>query len=193
MVEELPGRLEKGLKELLRADETVHIKLRGAFKEGLVCTNTRVIILKGGFMTGQVFGTNTFQLPYSNIAGVEVKFHLITGYFEVSAGGMQNRPKSYWSTDASVDPAKAPNCVSLNSRNQARTFREACSFILARITDVKRENSPPREASADIPSARHASQAEVLALIERLGELRSKGIISEDEFQSKKADLLSRL
>lgn len=193
MVEKLPGRLERRLKEMLRPDETVHIKLRGAFKEGLVCTNTRVIVLKGGFMTGQVFGTDTFQLPYSNVASVEVKFHLITGYFEVSAGGMQNRPKSYWSTDTSVDPAKAPNCVSLNSRGQARKFREACSFILARTTDTKRGNSPPGDAPPEVPSARHASQAEVLASIERLGDLRSKGIISEDEFQSKKADLLSSL
>ncbi|HEY6080536.1 MAG TPA: SHOCT domain-containing protein [Polyangiaceae bacterium] len=36
-------------------------------------------------------------------------------------------------------------------------------------------------------------QGDVLATLERLGALRDKGILSEQEFQAKKADLLSRL
>jgi hypothetical protein len=76
------------LSEVLEANETVHIKLKGAFKEALVCTNKRVLILKTGFMTGQTFGSNVFQSSYRNITGVQVKKHLITGYFEFSAGGI---------------------------------------------------------------------------------------------------------
>jgi hypothetical protein len=34
---------------------------------------------------------------------------------------------------------------------------------------------------------------DLLATLERLGALRDKGIVSEQEFQAKKADLLSRL
>ena len=34
---------------------------------------------------------------------------------------------------------------------------------------------------------------DVLATLERLGTLRDKGIVSEQEFQAKKAELLSRL
>lgn len=52
-------------------------------------TDTRVIILKGGWMTGQLFGTDTFQCPYANIAGAEVKFHLLTG----SQGGRSRQPR----------------------------------------------------------------------------------------------------
>jgi hypothetical protein len=37
------------------------------------------------------------------------------------------------------------------------------------------------------------SQDEVLSALERLGDLRQKGILTEDEFQSKKAELLRRL
>jgi hypothetical protein len=37
------------------------------------------------------------------------------------------------------------------------------------------------------------SQEEILAALERLGQLHQKGILSDDEFKSKKAELLARL
>jgi hypothetical protein len=132
LIDKLPTRLEKALSELLEPSETIHIKLKGAFKEALVCTSKRVIILKAGFMTGQTFGSNVFQSPYRNITGVQVKKHLLTGYFELSAGGVQNRPTSYWQTGAG-SPERRENCVSLNSADAFRRFREASSFILSQV------------------------------------------------------------
>ena len=133
MIETLPQRLEKTLSETLAPGELVLIKLRGTFKEALICTSTRIIIIKAGWMTGQLFGTNTFQCPYSNIAGAQVNFNLMTGYFELSAGGMQNTPKSFWNNDKGVNAAKALNCVSLSGRERANKFRQACAFIMARV------------------------------------------------------------
>lgn len=63
----LPGRLDKLLSELLEPGEKVHIKLKDAFVEDLICTNKRVLILKAGSITGQTFGSNVFQVPYHNI------------------------------------------------------------------------------------------------------------------------------
>lgn len=93
LLEALPDRLEGELHKVLSPGEAVLLKIKGAFKEGLVCTDRRVIILKSGFMTGQTFGNNVYQEPYSNIAGVQVTFHLMSGYFELNAGGMQNSRK----------------------------------------------------------------------------------------------------
>jgi len=62
-------------------------------------------------MTGQLFGTDLFQCPYANIAGAQVVFNLVTGYFELSAGGMQNTRKSFWVSDHNVSAAKAPAVV----------------------------------------------------------------------------------
>jgi hypothetical protein len=81
MIEQIPDRLERTLRQTLMPNERVLVKLKGAFKEALVCTDARVLILKGGMMTGQIFGTDTFQCPYSMVAGAEVPFHLLTGYF----------------------------------------------------------------------------------------------------------------
>lgn len=181
LIELLPDRIEKALTELLTPGETIHVKLKGAFKEGLVCTDMRVMVLKGGFMAGQVFGNNAFQLPYSNVSGVQVVHHLVSGYFELSAGGMQNTPKSYWSSDKKSDPAKAPNCISLNSKRQREKFLEACAFILSRVDQVDSDASGRRETG------------EVFKALERLGILKESGVLSEDEFNVKKEELLKRL
>lgn len=182
-VEELPGRLETELKKVLSPGEKVLVKLKGAFKEGLVCTDRRVLILKGGFMAGQLLGNDVFQQPYGNIAGVQVVYHLASGYFELSAGGMANTRKSYWSTDKKNDPAKAPNCVSLNNKRQAERFRQACTFILEQIDAVHRVGSNPSSpAAASIPEQ-----------IEQLAGLRDKGILSANDFEAKKAELLRRM
>ena len=183
LLEGLPDRLEAELQKVLSPGEGVLLKIRGAFKEGLVCTGHRVIILKTGFMTGQAFGNNVYQEPYSNIAGVQVTFHLMSGYFELNAGGMQNSRKSYWSGDRRRDPSKAPNCVSLNNKNQAEKFRNACTFILTKIDELRRGavvNSAP--APQSIPEQ-----------ISQLAGLRDQGILSPEEFEAKKKDLLDRM
>src|ERR1035437_4528267 len=106
MIEQIAEKLERALGAALTPTEQVFVKLHGAFKEALVCTSMRVIILKAGWMTGQIFGTDMFQCPYANVAGSQVNFHLVTGYFELSTGGMQNAPKSFWNSDENVNAAK---------------------------------------------------------------------------------------
>jgi len=176
VIEPIPDRLERTLRQTLASGERVFVQLRGAFTEALVCTDTRVIILKGGWMTGQLFGTDTFQCPYHNIAGAEVKFHLLTGYFELSAGGMQNTPKSFWKTDNKVRAANAPNCVSIGGPDQARKFRQACAFIMARTAGGRQP---------------YAAGNDAIAALERLGKLRDSGVLSEGEFRAMEARLLS--
>lgn len=188
LIDALPNDLEKALSQVLAHGEEVTVKLKGAFKEALVCTDRRVIIVKKGFMTGQTFGSDAFQQPYRSIAGVQVKFNIMSGYVEVNSGGMQNVSKSYWAQSGSADPSKAPNCVSLNSKQQAERFRQAASYILERIDGAH----APQPASAET-SAAPTEQEAVLASITRLGELRDAGVLTEEEFSTKKAELLARL
>jgi hypothetical protein len=129
------------LKGTLFKDEILHVKLRGIYKEALVCTNQRVMVVKGGYMVGQTFGTNLFQVPYQSVSGVEVKFNIMYGYFELSAGGMQNTPKKVLAANSSNTPQQALNCVSLNSRKQAQRFREACGFIISHQASLNNRNS----------------------------------------------------
>jgi hypothetical protein len=131
MIEELPHRLEKALKQTLVPAERVLVKLKGAFDEGLICTDRRVIILKAGIMTGVIFGVDTFQVPYRSVAGAEVNFHLLTGYFELSTAGTQSMPKSFWQAGSKPTAARAVNCVSISGPDRATRFRQACSLIVS--------------------------------------------------------------
>lgn len=180
LIQAIPGGLERTLGESLTDGETVTIKLKGAFKEALICTDRRVLIAKSGFMTGQMFGGDLFQLPYAAIASAEVKFRLISGYFEVSAGGMQNTAKSYWSTDRNSDPAKSPNCVSLNSRAMANTFRQACTFIMEKVSASRTMPATPAQSV----------ETDIAGAIERLWKLHADGALTRDEFEAGKLKLL---
>lgn len=129
LIERVPARLEKKLATLLQSGETVCVKLRGVVKEALVCTDRRVLILKTGFMAGHTFGTNVFQVAYRNVTSAQVNSHLITGYLEVSAGGVQNVPTSYWAR-GNNSPQKRDNCVSLGRRHFQK-FQRAAGFIVS--------------------------------------------------------------
>ena len=177
MIEPIPDKLARALQQTLARGERVFVQLRGAFQEALVCADYRVIIVKGGWMTGQWFGTDLFQCPYANVAGAQVTFHLLTGYFELSAGGMQNTSKSFWNSDTKISAAKAPNCVAISGRERADRFRAACAFIMHRANYPA--SNPPVNA--------------MITTLQELAKLRDRGVISEAEFRAKKSEILSRI
>lgn len=181
LITDLPGGLEKALTGQLIDQEQIFVKLKGAFKEALVCTDRRVIIIKAGFMTGNTFGSDLFQMPYGNVAGAQVNKHLLTGYFEISAGGVQNQSKSFWQGGKS-SPEKSPNCVSLN-RQLFSVFGEAAKFIMNRVHTVHAGNPPESSPSA----------ADGPALIEKLAAMKERGLLTEAEFAEKKAQILARM
>lgn len=183
LVEDLPSALKLKEDEILNNDETIIIRLKGAYKEALICTNKRIIIIKTGFMTGQTFGSNIFQLPYKSIATAEVKYKMLSGYFEISAGGMQNTEKNFWSSSSLNSPSKAPNCISLDSKIQAAKFREACSVIMDMVHGLQKSQT-------DVSTQQDASE-DLVSKIERLWALKEAGAISAEEFNAAKTKLIS--
>lgn len=187
LIDKLPDRLTNALTAMLGPNEVIHVMLKGAFKEGLICTDIRAIIIKGGFMTNQIFGTTTYQMPYANIAGAEVKAHLTTGYFQLNAGGMQETHKSYWSTQRGTDPKQAPNSISLFA-GQFPRFQKAAAFILDKIAEAHR---PVSMAISDAVAVTKRAPGDVLDALERLGKLKDSGVLTQQEFDAKKAELLA--
>jgi hypothetical protein len=195
LIEELPRGLTQALADQLGPSEIVRVALRGLNREALACTDKRVIILKTGFFTGQFFGRNTYQLPYPNIAGAEVRAHLVTAYFQLNAGGMNSTDLSVWNMrwgrngrpPRRLDPARAPNAISL-SRRQVPRFQEASAFIMSRVAEAHR----PTEASSEAALMANR-RPEVLDALARLGQLKDAGVLTQHEFDSKKTELLRRL
>lgn len=67
---------------------------------------------------------------------------------------------------------------------------------LASLPVISIDGHPPdatRPASAPATGTPSAREADLFAAIERLADLRTKGILSDEEFDQKKAELLSRL
>jgi hypothetical protein len=179
-IEKLPKKIEDKLR-----GENILLGIKGAFREWLICTNTKVYIYKKGFMTGHLFGYNSFQLPYRNISSVQVNKHLMTGYFEVSSGGVQNTNKSYWLISKNISAQRAPNCISLiNISGLFEKFTKACDFINQKVY----EQSNPQEASNQRGNA-----PDIPDQIKKLAVLRDQGILTENEFAQKKTELLAKL
>jgi hypothetical protein len=184
LLQALPKKLEALAQNNLVTNENVLVRLKGAHQEALICTDRRVMILKSGLGTGHLFGSNTFQLPYENVASAEVRFGIITGYLAITTAGVLSTAKSYWSQDKHSNPRYAPNCISIGSRSQAASFRAAAGFILERI-----ERS--RRGPAERPPAQVASETDVAASLDRLWKLKTDGAIDQAEYEAAKARVLS--
>jgi hypothetical protein len=62
---------------------------------------------------------------------------------------------------------------------------------LAKVNEIRSQNA---KESASASAAPHkADHEQILTAIERLGEMKKKGYISDVDFQSKKDELLRRL
>lgn len=156
--------------------ENVLIAIKGVYREYLICTNKNVYIVKKGFMTGHFFGKDNFHIPYNQITNVEIDMHLLYGYFELSAGGLENKRLNYWSSNENEYPAKQPNCISLN-KVVLENFEKARDFILNYEAEIK--NTEVVKSEKSIPEQ-----------IREYKQLLDDEIISKDEFEQKKKELL---
>lgn len=64
---------------------------------------------------------------------------------------------------------------------------------LAQLHRVDARGDTPNRGESRAPASQVAGDTDVLDMIERLGDLKAKGLLSEDEFAAKKAELLGRL
>ncbi|WP_191985901.1 SHOCT domain-containing protein [Levilactobacillus lindianensis] len=157
---------------------SVVIALRGTNKEYLIATNDQVAIIKTGFMTGHTLGSGVFRMPYSNITNAQVDYHMLSGYFEIAAGGVQNTAKNYWST-GSDSPQESPNTITLTGDALRQHFLQAADLINNYV------------ALSHQPQAAVASPTQdPVDEIRKFKGLLDDGIITQEEFDTKKKQLL---
>ena len=135
----------------------------------VVLTDRAIIIKRGakGFLLGGGFLRGDKTIPYSSIVAVQLKkAGLFAGYIQFTlAGGSEAKGGLFQS-------AKDENSVHFHNRgNQNEKFAECKRIIEERLG-----------RSGNVPNS--------LDEIAKLADLKSKGIITEDEFQQKKKQLL---
>jgi hypothetical protein len=115
--------------------------------------------------------------------------HLIGGFSQQQGSGSSIAFSSQFGT---VDLSNLP----VVSRD-GQPFPAASNPVASSHSDpVASTHSDPVASTHSDPVASLGNApigVDVLTILERLGELREKGIVSDDEFKQKKADLLSRL
>ena len=119
--------------------------------------------------------------------------HQITGFGQQQSGDASLSLTSQRGVVRVADLAiVSPVQVAASASPKGQTFRP--TPVDEAGNAVKREpanHDLSAAASAGLPS--HPSHEQIIAAIERLAELKDKGILSEQEFAAKKAELLSRL
>jgi Short C-terminal domain len=173
------GRAEKLLAQNMGPSEQVLARVKGADDtQCLVLTGQRALIIKVGFRAGQTGGGKVTSFDYRNITAVEVRTSIMTGSFAIASGGVQGNERSYWGTSKS-DAWHAPNAIPITKKQQP-AFQQVANFIRERSRPSAQQEGDA--AAPDIPDQ-----------IRKLADLRQQGILSDEEFEAKKSELLSRM
>lgn len=174
LIKGLGNRGEKLLQDNLHSSEEILVKLKGSFGEGLVITARGIYILKWGFMTNNTFGGRCGFFEYKNITGIDFRKSFLQGTFEVLTPSHQNAQKSYFGTGQN-SAISSDNIITFQS-SDFKLFQEATRIA--------------RESLAQKSEGQVATALSDVGQLEKLAELRDKGVITEEEFSAKKKQIL---
>lgn len=162
-------------------DDEIYVAYKGGHKEYIFATEKRVYIYKTGFMTGRTFGYSLFQLEHENISSIQIHTQFGgVGYLEVVGVGMQNRGDlSYWSTNKDNDPMHLENTISIAGHIPAY------EKLVSELNKVIHNNRSRPSSSQTTDSFNKFDE------IKQYKELLDLGIITPEEFNKKKDQLLN--
>lgn len=173
--DQLNEKARQAINRALEPGEQVVLSIAGEAGSALVGTERRVFVFKKGAVSGSMFSKQLNSWDYANISGVEVKQGMTTHAVVVQVPGVApvtkfgrfaNGPDSVW---------EAPNSIMAT-----KTGVDQAIGTLRRLIGDHQRTSHVRESHHSDP----------IDQIKRLGELRDQGLLTEDEFQSKKRQLL---
>lgn len=215
MAEELAdrGRLHKKANEALDQNlvpgETVEVVITGPSNQAVIGTNRRAFVYKKGFMAGASFGSELTSWDYRNLVGVQLHTGMMSGAVVLQAPGQSGTSTSYWNTKDS-DPYKAPNAIPVvRPWDQAQA---GVARLRELIGEAHRPDSSPQggaSSASQVPTrmepasrqldallvtgADSAAGVPSVQLLRDLAELRDSGILTNEEFEAKKTEVLKRL
>lgn len=178
--EQLHDEANKQLDQNLLPDERVRVIIRGVSSSAMIGTDRRVFVFKKGYLSGAAFGSKLASFDYGNLSGVHVEADMLTGYVALQGPGLGSNDLSSWGS-GKADPRTIPHAIVINEKDQAR---QGTALLRQLVSEAQRrpQDHGAAPVAVDIPDQ-----------LRKLGELRDAGILTEEEFGAKKAELLSRL
>lgn len=140
-----------------------------------------ITIKRTGFNARMTVGKGEKRIPVASITAVQWKpaGAMVNGYIQFSMGGGNESRAQFGSQ--TTNAVKDENSV-VFTKKQMPDFAELRSALEEAIAHSGRPSEPSAPAVPD-----H------LAQLKQLGELRDSGVLSEEEFVAKKAEILQRL
>lgn len=176
IVSELKGGVLKSYDENI-GDDQVLVRLPGIPGFALVATDKRVMIITAGFSSGAMMGQKCKSYEYSDISSIECSCGMTQGRVQLTvAGSLEVRQPGLGNA------YQAENIVHFSS-SEKDIFQQATNLIRQEISKAKRGNIFVQQSQAD----------DIPTQIKKLAELKDLGILSNDEFEAKKKDLLSKM
>jgi hypothetical protein len=182
------GRLHRkaneALDQNLAAGETVEVIITGPSNQAIIGTSRRAFVYKKGFMAGASFGSELTSFDYHNLVGVQIHTGMMSGAVVLQAPGQSGMKTNTWKS-GDEDPYKAPNAIPIH-----RPWEPAAEGVawLRQLIDAAHQPA----AVAPVEPAK-AQAPDLMTQLKQLGELRDAGVLTSDEFETKKAEILRRL
>jgi hypothetical protein len=176
LIADLGGRGEKLLAKNLEPNERILAKVKGDFGQAFVVTNRHMFIVKWGFQSGSTFGGKCIAFTYPNVTGLQIKQQALKCLVQVLTPATQDSNKlSYWGGRGSANNAIESDSAVTYSRAEGVLFQEAVKLGRQMMAKAHGGNL---NADDDV------------AQLEKLAELKNKGVITEQEFKAKKRQIL---
>jgi len=180
----LHRKANEALDQNLTPGESVEVVILGPSNQAIIGTNRRVFVYKKGFMAGASFGSEITSWDYRNLNGIQIHTGMMSGAIVIQAPGQSGTRTSYWSNTDS-DPYKAPNAIPIN-----RPWEPAQRGV-ARLRQLI--DAALRLAPDPVSYSTRQGVGDPIEQLKQLGELRDAGIVTPQEFEQKKAEMLRRL
>lgn len=180
LLEQAKGHLDPGEQVLAAIQGTYEAKLMGSdhVRTGiLLATQTRVV-----FYAKKLGGYDLESFRYANISSFEQSKSMMGHSVSFFASG--NRVAMKWISDQAAMQAFV-NTVKEHLHGGGPQAMIPGTHVAQPVTAAA-QPTPPAASSA-------SPEEDIMGKIRQLGELHQAGILSDDEFASKKAELLARL
>ena len=177
LVEDIKGTSKRILLENLAEGEPLQVFMEGVRGQSVAATDKRLMIIKTGVSSGgYLFGKKCKTFPFEHITSVDCNKGLLQGRLQVSAAGSHEERGGIF-----TGAFAAENVVNFNVGSY-RKFQVATNRIRELIDEYKRRQVSPSSAVESIPDQ-----------IKKLAELKESGILTSEEFERKKQQLLDRM
>jgi hypothetical protein len=181
-LEQLHKKAQKAITGVLEPDERVLVARVGE-DSALVATNRRILICKWGLQTGAMFSTQLNSWDLRNIAGIETRKGMTTASIVVQSAGTVPVTKFGRMDKGAGSVWEAPNALFIKTiKTDKRTADDIAAELRRLVADAHGTGVTPQAMPVAAPDP--ADQ------IRKLAALRDEGLLSEEEFQAKKLQIL---